>query len=304
MCIFFEDGCVYWSRRCLSDACRSLWEFLFEESTELGVFLFESLPRRFTRLALRVRWLYYWGWPRLLNTKKSLQLTVKMCECFEDKREEGLLCITNVISPGLDAKHFAEGLAYSDHRYDPTERMRASCSPFFRVLRPRLSVLDAAERFWARHVRISESVIGVHIRGTDSLVDVRRPKWTMDRYILEIQSAVSQHSASKIYLATDDSKYVTMLKEHFGSIVFSYEAVRADGSTQGGGATKGTGALMPIFLLGDEGKSLCNAMDVIVEYVSLCRCDFLVHGTSSVPAGVLLSCPTLPNVNVSGPMQW
>jgi len=68
-----------------------------------------------------------------------------------------------------------------------------------------------------------ERILGVHLRGTDKFKEIVPPSTMQIRR--RISAIISQNKIEKVYLATDDKKYETMMKKHFSN--FLVESDRA-----------------------------------------------------------------------------
>ena len=296
MCVLFQEGCVYWNDAIMPRTA-SFWEAFFEP---LGMPAAE-LPADVFQVVRLVRFFYGKLLPALLGISKFLCI-MDCCVFFRVGGRD--VAITCSFAPDVGCR--SRDVAYRAYNDDPTPRVRRACAPFMsKELRPKPFIANLSATFWKRHTEGGKrKVVGVHIRGTDSLKDLRRPRWTMEQYFTAIDAAIADgRGGAKVYVATDDEAYIGQVVARYGSDrVFSYDAVRAGkaGSESSSEMYTETGAIMPEFLKTQNAASQ-NAVDVIVEYLNLCRCDFMVHGTSSVPAAVLLAHDGLAHANVTGP---
>lgn len=64
---------------------------------------------------------------------------------------------------------------------------------------------------------ITEKTLGVHIRGTDKKTEL--PEINPDQIVLKLKNFISQNDTDKIFLSTDDVKYVDLLKHNFGNFL-------------------------------------------------------------------------------------
>ena len=55
---------------------------------------------------------------------------------------------------------------------------------------------------------------------------------------------------------------------------------------------------MPADLTRDPDRAAQNGEEAVIEYLLLCRCNYLVHNLSSIPRTVLLTVPDMPATNI------
>ena len=85
------------------------------------------------------------------------------------------------------------------------------------------------------------------------------------------------------------------LRERFGARVVTFESIRHEsGELAGQGPT---GRIMPAYLTGDRDRAARSGEEAVIEYLLLCRCDYLVHNGSGIPRMVLLTVPGMPADN-------
>ena len=108
------------------------------------------------------------------------------------------------------------------------------------------------DQFFAENLNDSY-IIGVHVRGTDAIHhNLRLQDVLIDQYRSQIDSEIGRLEGRqdyKIYVATDDQKYIKQLEEFYGSKVVSFEAIRKkndDEEDVGCWAVRGNYALLHI----------------------------------------------------------
>jgi hypothetical protein len=179
---------------------------------------------------------------------------------------------------------------------DPSDRLRQKASSIIRdYIRPRGYLAHKAERFFREHLA-GRYVIGVHIRGTDALVD---PNRVLDkgginfrRYFAIVEELLCAQPDARIFVASDAQSSVDQMRKRFGNRVIAYDSIRhQSGDLAGRGPT---GGLMPAYLTHDRDCAARSGEEAVIEYVLLCRCDTLVHNGASLSRAVLLTVPGLP----------
>jgi hypothetical protein len=180
---------------------------------------------------------------------------------------------------------------------DPSLRLRKFTSAIIRdYVRPRDYIKHEVSQFFDRYLA-RRYAIGVHIRGTDALVDQRR--WLKAnqidflRYFEIIDQLLREHPDAVIFVASDAQSSVDRIRERFGERVVAYEAIRHnDGDLAGKGPT---GRIMPAYLTDapDPDTGARNGEEAVIEYLLLCRCNHLVHNGSGIARTVLLTVPEM-----------
>jgi hypothetical protein len=183
---------------------------------------------------------------------------------------------------------------------DPDSSTRRRASEVLRdYVRPRAYALEKASRFWQENMR-GRYAVGVHIRGTDALVDDqflphRKSSLNLDKYAREIERLLTCRPDAVIFVATDAQPSADYMKDAFGSKVIVYDSIRHVGGEEAGAGP--TGCLMPRFLTADRDLAARSGEEAVVEYLLLSRCNHLVHNGSSLARTVLLRVPELPHTN-------
>jgi|CXWL01.1.fsa_nt_gi hypothetical protein len=169
-------------------------------------------------------------------------------------------------------------------------------------IRPRSYIAEKADLFARRHMA-GRHVIGVHLRGTDA-IDlpgrfVRRPGAQFRTCCAILRRLLRKQPGGLIFVASDTQEIVDRMRAVFGDRVISYDSIRNEGSELVG---KGPlGGSMPPFLTQDRDKAAQSGEEAVIEYLLLCRCEYLVHNLSAIPRLVQLSVPDMPETNVDVP---
>jgi hypothetical protein len=120
----------------------------------------------------------------------------------------------------------------------------------------------------------NKKTLGLHYRGTDMAVNANgHPiSLTYDDYRSYIQGTVKEYEYEQIFLATDDSLFLSQITNDFENVVFYSDVVRATGEV-GVHYSKNNRRLHK-YRLGYE---------VIRDVYTLAECDGLICGQSQVP---------------------
>jgi hypothetical protein len=208
--------------------------------------------------------------------------------------------------------HFADEFAFvsnhsgADVQFDgergiknygyPSAQLRTATSAIFRkYVRPRGYVAEKVDRFFCDHLA-GQYVIGVHIRGTDSLVDPHRllkeSRIHFQRYFAIIDRLLQSQPSARIFVASDAQSSVDRMCEQYGKRVIAYNSIRHEYGHMVG--TGPTGLIMPAYLTRDRDRAAKSGEEAVIEYLLLSRCNYLVHNGSGLAQAVLLTVPDLP----------
>jgi hypothetical protein len=192
-----------------------------------------------------------------------------------------------------------ETLRDTPSNHPPSARVRAIASEIVRrYVRPRQYIRDRADAFFAQHFA-GRFVIGVQIRGTDANVDptryVPQTRVKLDEFVDVLRRLRRAHPGSLIFVASDEQALVDRMRETFGDVC-AYDSIRhVHGDVAGRGPA---GGILPAYLTQDPDRAALNGEHAVIEYLLLCRCNYLVHNFSSMPRAVLLTVPSMPQTNV------
>lgn len=182
---------------------------------------------------------------------------------------------------------------------DPSDRLRQKASAIIRdYIRPRHFIAEKFDRF-LHECLAGQYVIGVHIRATDALVDPNRAlkenQIDFQKYFAIIERLLRVQPKAGIFVASDAQSSVDIMRKQFGTRVIAYDSIRhKSGDLAGKGPT---GRIMPAYLTWDADRAARSGEEAVIEYLLLCRCDYLVHNGSSMARAVLLTVPTMPASN-------
>jgi Nodulation protein Z (NodZ) len=149
-------------------------------------------------------------------------------------------------------------------------------------LKPQINakVIDFARRHFSGH-----HIIGVHYRGTDKYKEIRRISYgAAEEIILKaIREAEKSRKKYKIFVATDEQKFLDYMKEKHASKIVHIEAIRSqDGS--------------PVHFRDDEHYRIGE--EAILDCLLLSRCSVLVRTASSLSAASEQFNPNIPVMRI------
>jgi hypothetical protein len=184
----------------------------------------------------------------------------------------------------------------------PSRKIRDLVSTIVRdYIRPRDYIVEKADRFFNEYLA-DRYVIGVHIRGTDALVDpdrhVKQRRINFRKYIAVLRRLRRKHPDALIFVASDEQASVDRIRNAFGGVI-TYDSIRhQSGEIAGRGPAGGS---MPAYLTQDRDRAAKNGEEAVIEYLLLCRGDYLVHNLASIPRMVLLTVPDMPETTIDKP---
>lgn len=152
-----------------------------------------------------------------------------------------------------------------------------------RYIRFRPHIARAIDDFHARYLA-GHYVIGVHIRGTDgNRSPARGFEISFERYFaaIEREFEAAGRENCRVFIATDEQKFVDLFIEKFGDLVVSFDTIRKTEGDEVFG--KGpTGQVLPAYITKNQDVAVRNGRDVVIEYGLLCKSQTLIHNFSSI----------------------
>ena len=188
-----------------------------------------------------------------------------------------------------------EGLRGPPTNKPSSRKIRELASAIIRdYIRPRDYIIERAYRFFHENLA-GRYVIGVHIRGTDAIVDptrhVKQSRVNYRKYIAVLRRLLRKNPNALIFIASDEQASVDRIRNAFSGVI-AYDSIRHDGGEVAGSGP--AGGIMPAYLTQDPDRAAQNGEEAVIEYMLLCRCNYLVHNYSSIPRMVLLTVPDCP----------
>jgi hypothetical protein len=270
--VYYRENNCYWTPKGYRDR-DTVWEYYFEP-------VIPNYPVSCIPVHIR----------DLISTKPPIRTELGY---FADE----LAFVSN--NPGGHIKFDGERLKGTKEE-GHSDKLRRTASGIIRThVRPRAYITERVDCFFDEHLA-GRFVIGVHIRGTDALVDPRRKlkesRINFKRYFATIEQLLRQQPDACIFVASDTQLSVDRMRERFGNRVVACDSIRHEsGELAGMGPT---GRIMPAYLTGDSDRAARNGEEAVIEYLLLSRCNFLVHNGSSIPHTVLLTAPGMPASNM------
>jgi hypothetical protein len=114
---------------------------------------------------------------------------------------------------------------------DPDLELRKQASSIIKkLIKPRLYIKHKVEEFFDDNMKDCH-VIGVHLRGTDSVStslinDWRFESLNLQKYTEKIRSILIVQPNAKIFVATDEQKLLDYMKDTFGKLVVYHGSIR------------------------------------------------------------------------------
>ncbi len=179
---------------------------------------------------------------------------------------------------------------------DPDAALRRWASAIIRqYVRPRRDIFEIAEAFFADRMR-GKFNIGLHLRGTDALVEGKRAQrgQILDflRYRECVNNLLRTYPEAGLFVASDAESSVMRMREMFGNRVIATTAYRHQGGEMAGSGP--TGWIMPAYLVKDRDLTARSGEEAVIDYLLLSRCNWLIHNGSSLARTVLLNVPEMP----------
>ena len=284
--VYFKNQCVYHNPEGHQNK-DNVWEYYFRPVVETTDTLCISEQNK-----LEIANAYENTEPKKLNNSRFVKLSDgnRMCCHYGDRK----LGHTMIVPPHLVPKVYEDG-----HR----ENANAIINKYFKL---RMYLNDKINNFFAENLADATKVLGVHIRGTDALVNnAERWRKTFDiqNYINCIRIFINKYGdEGKVFVASDDAKLFNIVKNEFNDAIVEYDTFRQEEQDVGksGDNTKGN-AMMPAYLCDDGAKAAQNGEDAIAEMYLLSKCDYLLHNASGFAHVALLLNSEINHVDSQRP---
>jgi len=278
--VYFGDRCCYWAPRGYRDK-DTVWEYYFEPL--VASYPVSIIPDHI-RAAIRE------SFPRAHQLGYLVDEDTWVSNNFADH-------------PKLKGKTVAIPYRWND----PDDELRKQVSAIIQeYVRPRAYIEQKVNHFYGRHMK-DNYVIGVHVRGTDAILQggvcaYRKDSLVLPKYVDEIHRILTNVSGAIIFVATDDNHSLAYIRDAFGRRVIACDSVRHD---EGPAAGRGPmGWLMPAYIAGDRERAARNGEEAVIEYLLLTKCHHLVHNGAGLARTVLLTSPHLPHTNTHRKNKW
>ena len=84
--------------------------------------------------------------------------------------------------------------------------------------------------FYNQHMKAQGLVLGVHVRGTDKVIEVANLPALNRKYHAEIRRHISEYGIKKIFLMTDSIKFLKEYRRLYGDMIITTDCNRSSGS--------------------------------------------------------------------------
>jgi len=284
--VYFKNQCVYYNPNGHQNK-DNVWEYYFRPVDETADTLMISDKNK-----NEIKQVYADIEPKKLNNTRFVKLSDrnKMCCHYGDRKLGNSL----IVPPHLIPEVYEDG-----HR----EKANAIIHKYFKL---RMYLNNKINDFFAENLADANKVLGVHIRGTDALVNNAerwRKKFDIQNYINCIRIFINKYGdEGKVFVASDDAKLFNIVKNEFNDAIVEYDTFRQEEQDVGksGDNTKGN-AMMPTYLCDDGAKAAQNGEDAIAEMYLLSKCDYLLHNASGFAHVALLLNSKMNHVDSQRP---
>jgi len=284
--VYFKNQCVYYNPNGHQNK-DNVWEYYFRPVDETADTLMISDKNK-----NEIKQVYADIEPKKLNNTRFVKLSDRntMCCHYGDRKLGNSL----IVPPHLIPEVYEDG-----HR----EKANAIIHKYFKL---RMYLNNKINNFFAENLANAKKVLGVHIRGTDALVNNAerwRKKFDIQNYINCIRMFINRYGdEGKVFVASDDAKLFNIVKNEFNDAIVEYDTFRQEEQDVGksGDTTKGN-AMMPTYLCDDGAKAAQNGEDAIVEMYLLSKCDYLLHNASGFAHVALLLNSKMKHVDSQRP---
>ena len=284
--VYFKNQCVYYNPNGHQNK-DNVWEYYFRPVDETADTLMISDKNK-----NEIKQLYADIEPKKLNNTRFVKLSDrnKMCCHYGDRKLGNSL----IVPPHLIPEVYEDG-----HR----EKANAIIHKYFKL---RMYLNNKINDFFAENLADANKVLGVHIRGTDALVNNAerwRKSFDIQNYINCIRIFIDKYGdEGKVFVASDDAKLFNIVKNEFNDAIVEYDTFRQEEQDVGksGNNTKGN-AMMPTYLCNDGAKAAQNGEDAIAEMYLLSKCDYLLHNASGFAHVALLLNSEMNHVDSQRP---
>lgn len=144
-----------------------------------------------------------------------------------------------------------------------TQQRRMGHSYVAKYVKVKPPILETVERFMSAK---DGFWVGAHIRGTDMRY---APKVPLERYFEHFDRILLEHPEARLFIATDQQRYLEELTRTYGDRVLHQDVLRSDSE------------LVPLFKTREADRSR-SGDEVLTDALILSRCDFMLKGPSAV----------------------
>ena len=220
--VYFKNQCVYYNPEGHQNK-DNVWEYYFRPVNETADTLMISDKNK-----SEIKNAYQNTEPKKLNNSRFVKLSDgnKMC-CHYGDRKMGH---NMIVPPHLIPEVYEDG-----HR----EKANAIINKYFKL---RMYLNDKINNFFAENLAVANKVLGVHIRGTDALVNNAerwRKSFDIQNYINCIRIFIDKYGdEGKVFVASDDAKLFNIVKNEFNDAIVEYDTFRQEENDVGKSGNK------------------------------------------------------------------
>ena len=153
-------------------------------------------------------------------------------------------------------------------------KLNGVCTEYIQI---REELLEEANALWmALTKENADSVLGVHVRGTDMRCSKDHPiPPNVNVFLKKIDTILEAISITKIFLSTDENEIVRIFEEKYGNLVCCQETYRSC-------ANSNVGIHLEDVLPRENHKYMLGK-EVLMDALCLSKCQYLLCGKSNVP---------------------
>jgi hypothetical protein len=152
---------------------------------------------------------------------------------------------------------------------------------FTKYIRVKPNILSLINQFWDKHFTACD-VLGIHIRGTDLNY---APPVSPAEYFEHVDIWLASHPKGKLFIATEQSQYLSIFQARYGDRVSAYESCRSEND------------IVPFNFTSVSPYK--KGEDVLVDMFLLSKTDFLIKGASAVGELAMYINPKLQCLDLS-----
>lgn len=142
------------------------------------------------------------------------------------------------------------------------------------ILKP--DIRHRIDEFYKANMKGNGPILGVHVRGTDKIIEVANLPRLNKRYHKKIETFLNRYDIKKILVITDSQDILEEYKERYGSLILSTNASRSKSNTV-------YGATQVENYMNRKSKGV----EVLVDTYLAAKCDYFIgNGYSNVSFSV------------------
>jgi hypothetical protein len=167
-------------------------------------------------------------------------------------------------------------------RYIPKDHWAYGMTPILiyrqiinKYLKLKPDIAKELDEFYRENIEGQGPVLGVHVRGTDKVIEVANLPALNRRYHEEIRRHIREYNIRKIFLLTDSKRILNQYRRRYGDMIISTDCNRSNGSAD---------KAVQIENYIDRRK---KGIEIIKDTYIAARCDYFIgNGYSNVSFAV------------------